>query len=1698
MDPESLLAGELSDELLQLYQRPLDEVRHSPWVSSPCLPKAVLLQSIPAPSHPSFRPLHLLYVALSELPGPWPTFELVKCHTRVSKYLPDSARSGEGDQQLQWLVDATSQLVKRSYGGIGDFLGDAPRPALLATDSRSYITHQGLSKYVANFRLPTRDAPRKPTVAIALPNGPLLAATCVAVATHYTAAPINPVAGQDQFRADVENSGASLILTTLDDCEKLGVQEWAPSRGVEIVVVDWDQRDGIALRSLEGRALACSEKPPEPNRADDIALILFTSGTSGTKKIVPITVHSMIAGILFVMESWGLTETDVCLNMMPLYHVGGLIRNIFAPLFSGGSTICCSAFDPNMFWDVVEELHPTWYYASPSMHSVILEQASTRQESLEKSRIRLACNAAGGLLPSLACQLRDTFSCVVLPSYGMTECMPISTPPLDYKLDREGTSGISTGPELAILDWNEGKVECGTVGRICVRGEPVFPGYLMPDGTYDKSPFNKHGWFDTGDLGYMDPEGYLYITGRSKEVINRGGELISPFEVENAILSASISAESPIQGRISQVLAFSARHDVLQEVVAVVLVTPPKVPRVDLRTLHTVLRSSLQQVKWPMLVVYMDDLPKKNNKVLRISLSQRLKLPGVSDETNYLARHWEARCPPPDTALSVGIPSKLCPVDPLAVYHNLKEILPQNLRHYYRNSSDIAAASLFIAPCRSGGPALDPRLADTVKSHMAKSLHNYLVPDQVQLMKEPLPTLPGGEVDEKKLDKAINELQEATLAKLTASVEGRVTKAFADVLGCRPDDVFPNADFFSLGGDSLRAGRLVSLLRTTFNVHLSINLIFNHGTVKAIASHIEGLQGEEVEVNTKPVGCAVTHSSTNPFLMLLQLFPMVVAYPLRRALHLSIFMLGLSYTQGWPTNNSLVGRLLNLTISLLFSGVVMRAFTPFVGILAKWLIIGRYREGLYPMWGLYHTRWWLVEKIHAICGLGFFTTCDATMRMYYRLMGARIGKDVKLSKASLGEWDLLDIRDGATLAGCICRPFAAEGNTSMYLGRITVGEKAYVGTSSIVAAGSVIPANTCIGPNSSSWELDDADESNRGLGHSGAPKPHWLLAGLFTFPLSVVGNFAAMMPWFAGLLGMVIDKPAQGSMAIRAILNWFTDADRVGYHYLALVLRSLLSPFIIFGFTVLVKLCLDVIFGQMTGGPAEGRGAIATWRASLIKTLLPERRLHDVTALFGQHYEATSVAIRMLGGKIGKRVYWPGTGPSIGDYHLLDIGNDVVFGSRSHLVTSDKTGSEKVIVRDRAMIADRVCLLPGVDVGERTVMGSGALTKRGALYPSDGTYVGSKGGDSVCLAAGREKSTIRFRAAPHHSRNGSETTLEAGEDVEQKREPRSQVQHMSSDDTLAETRRNSAKKSHRTSERYVGSDSETERSSSEASNDSSPFGRAFHMKIAPYHVFGHFAIFCYSSFLTVFASFFWNVPSISAAQVVDVIVRRFVPQVSFWYDWLGIFLLNWVVIAIITTLHAVLAVAIVIAAKWILLGRRMPGNYDWDKSPYCQRWQLFLSIEKIRRQCYRGKGVLGMLTGTHWTVMYFRAMGAKIGKDCALFANGRPSLAFTEPDLISLGDRVVVDDASVVAHINTRGKFDLNRLEIGDRCVLRTGSRLLSGATMKNDSCLLEHTLIMGGDVVEANQTMQGWPAERFKGQRVKCEAIPEQVTEKA
>ncbi|XEU97329.1 hypothetical protein FSHL1_002615 [Fusarium sambucinum] len=1616
--------------------------------------KADLLSSLPTTGEPSTQPLYLLHTLLTQFSGSWPVFSLVKCLKRVYKHLPEDVKTGN-DSESALLLKQTTDLVKASYTSLAHFISNENKPALRASSGDHIITHHELRQFVDNFQLPVDSPGRKPIVSIALPNGPLLAATCIAVTTYYTASPINPAAGPEQFRADILQARSNFILTTREEYTKLQLHaSWVSDNNIRVYVVDWMAGDGISVKTLDGKSLPIGMVDRVANKADDISLILFTSGTSGTKKVVPLTTHSIVTGVVAVIESWGLTSEDICLNMMPLYHVGGLVRNIFAPIFANGSTVCCPSFDANLFWDVAETIQPTWYYASPSMHSVIVAEAAARPEALQKSRIRLACNAAGGLLPSLAYQLRDTFNCVVLPSYGMTECMPISTPPLDYRLDREGTSGISTGPELTILDWSEDEVPINTVGRICVRGDPVFPGYLKPDGSYDKSPFNASGWFDTGDLGYMDADGYLYITGRSKEVINRGGELISPFEVENAIMTASKSDDSPIYGRVSQTLAFSATHDVLQEVVGVILVTPSGVPRVDLRSLHAALKTSLQQAKWPVLIAYMDDVPKNNNKVLRINLGKRLGLPCLTDDTPHMGRHWDATCPPADTALSVSIDSSPCQVDYHMLSTHIQSIVPGHVDVFCLQGSD-GAPHAVLTPKTNDVVVEDTSLPNSIRHGLGGFIDNYMVPGEIHILDCPLPRGSSGEVDVAMLQTQLDELMMASMKQLEASTEGLVTKAFAEVLSLPPADISRDADFFSLGGDSLRAGRLLAALRSEFSIHLPITVVFNDGTVSALAAHIDKMletkrEGQE-EVDTVE-GCTTTHSSTNPFLMLLQLVPLVVVYPLRRAFQWTVFFVALAYSQKLPTNHSVPGRFLNLVVSLLIARIVTQCVSPVVGIMAKWFIIGRHREGMYPMWGLYHTRWWLVQKIVAVCGEGFFSTNDMTLKMYYRLMGASIGKNVKLKGTSIGEWDLVTIGDDVDVTGCHCRPFAAEGNTSMYLGRITIGDKCTVGFSSILVPGTTMPANTCLGFNSSTWEMQDASEEYRDQLPSERKSAHWLLGLLFTFPLKLLSLFVAALPWAGGLVGMVLKKASPAVSPLRSSVEWFCQPTRIGYHYLARVAGCTFGPFFLFAFIMLVKSILDCVFGKLRAGSKQETSTVAAWRAGLIKDLYPVKKLHGMTSLFGQHYEATSIALRALGAKVGQRVYWPGTGPSVGDYHLIEVGNDVVFGSRSHLVTSDGIGSEKVVIQDRAMIADRVTLLPGVTVGERVTMGSGALTKRRGAYPH-GIYVGSKAGDAVCLSTGREDSS-----------NGSSA--------------RSSILDMPFDEKKFQSDSDRSQNS--------GSIKDESQDKDDFAKDLSPFGRAFYLKLAPYYVLGPFAIFCYSTFFAVFTSVYWDAPSISSIQLVRVVfIHLLGTGLTWWKDLAAIFCTMLIAMAVITTIQSVLALAIVILSKWVLMGRRTPGNYDWDKSSYCQRWQIFLGIERLRRECYKGNGILNMLTGTSWIVLYFRLLGAKIGKDCALFANGQPSLMFTEPDLISLGDRVVVDDASVVAHINTRGKFDLNRVDIGDRCVLRTGSRLLSGARMENDSCLLEHTLIMGGDVVEEKSTMQGWPAERFTRKRV-------------
>ena len=258
-------------------------------------------------------------------------------------------------------------------------------------------------------------------------------------------------------------------------------------------------------------------------------------------------------------------------------------------------------------------------------------------------------------------------------------------------------------------------------------------------------------------------------------------------------------------------------------------------------------------------------------------------------------------------------------------------------------------------------------------------------------------------------------------------------------------------------------------------------------------------------------------------------------------------------------------------------------------------------------------------------------------------------------------------------------------------------------------------------------------------------------------------------------------------------------------------------------------------------------------------------RLHKLTELFGTHYEATSIFMRLMGARVGRNVYWPGTGPSIQDFHLVYIGNDVVFGSRSHLVTSDGTGSDCIRINDGAMVADRVILLPGVVLGNKSVMGSGALTRRNASYAANTTWVGSNAGDCIGLNAGIH--TAEDVKLDTISNNSSSTTLVNRTTSEASSTSAAEKGHMAvtvdsrGDNGVPyqdKTRNPSASVRWADLEMPLKVEAET----------SSPFGRAFYQGHATYRVWTQFEIFLYSSIITVATATYWNIGSISAVQIV--------------------------------------------------------------------------------------------------------------------------------------------------------------------------------------------------------------------------------------
>jgi acyl-CoA synthetase (AMP-forming)/AMP-acid ligase II len=458
---------------------------------------------------------------------------------------------------------------------------------------------------------------RNDRVGLVLPNGPEMALAFVATAAGATAAPLNPAYRDEEFAFYLSDLGAkALIVEHGSESPALGV---ADRLGIMMLTLRPTPEQGAGTFALERAAGASNGGGAVSGglaQADDVALILHTSGTTSRPKIVPLSQRNVAVNARNIARTVRLVPEDCGLLIMPLFHIHGLMAGLLAPLSTGSRIFCTSGFNALKFFGWMSEARPTWYTAVPTMHQTILARAASNREIIAANPLRFVRSSSSSMPPQVIEALEATFNSVLIESYGMTEAAhQMASNPLPPRKRIPGTVGLAAGPEVAIMDEAGNLLPAGQMGEIVIRGANVTRGYENNDKA-NAEAFTS-GWFRTGDQGVMDAEGYLSITGRLKEIINRGGEKISPREVDEVLLD---------HPAIHQVVTFAIPHDKLGEDVAAAVVLREGATLSE-RELREFAARRLADFKVPRKVVFVPEIPKgATGKLQRIGLAAKLGL----------------------------------------------------------------------------------------------------------------------------------------------------------------------------------------------------------------------------------------------------------------------------------------------------------------------------------------------------------------------------------------------------------------------------------------------------------------------------------------------------------------------------------------------------------------------------------------------------------------------------------------------------------------------------------------------------------------------------------------------------------------------------------------------------------------------------------------------------------------------------------------------------------------------------------------------------------------------------------------------------------------------------------------------------------------------------------------------------------------
>ena len=483
----------------------------------------------------------------------------------------------------------------------------------IAAPEREPLTYGGLRDQVGR----TGDALGKAgvhagdRVAIVLPNGPEMATAFLGVAAHATAAPLNPAYRVDEFAFYLSDLRARALI--LESGLDGAAVEAAQRVGVPIVGLTPDTGAGAGCFSLDVPQGAGAARD---DGADDAALVLHTSGTTSRPKIVPLTGANLCTSARNIAGWISLEPGDRCLNIMPLFHIHGLMAGVMASLHAGACVICTPGFNALRVFAWLDEMAPTWLTAVPTMHQAILARAARNREIVARRRLRLLRSSSSSLPAPLMGELEATFDAPVIESYGMTEAShQMTSNPMPPAERRPGGVGIAAGPEVAIMDAAGALQAPGTEGEVVIRGPNVTHAYENnPEA--NRAAF-ADGWFRTGDQGVIDGAGYLTLTGRLKEIINRGGEKIAPREVDDVLMT---------HPAVAQAVAFAVPHQKLGEDVAAVIVLREGA-EVGERELRAFAADSLADFKVPRTILFRDEIPKgATGKLQRIGLAEKLGL----------------------------------------------------------------------------------------------------------------------------------------------------------------------------------------------------------------------------------------------------------------------------------------------------------------------------------------------------------------------------------------------------------------------------------------------------------------------------------------------------------------------------------------------------------------------------------------------------------------------------------------------------------------------------------------------------------------------------------------------------------------------------------------------------------------------------------------------------------------------------------------------------------------------------------------------------------------------------------------------------------------------------------------------------------------------------------------------------------------